>query len=766
MSQLGQSHIPVTCDEGVYHIAREIMMNNPNEFKDIVLCLGSFHLIKVVMGAIGKYLEGGGADTILSETKVFGKNEVKTVLDGSHYSRALKGLLMLSEAIERLQWSEFFKQKGVNTYIKELTLLNNLKLLVSSMNEQHSKEELQAFIESSTAIINDFNAFKEERAKLSETFGYWNVFTTMVACLRDLVRADREGNWNLHLQSVQAVLPFFAACDRINYLRWASLYLEDMRKLPDTAPAVHQAFINGKFVVKRTSGKFCAVGADMCLEQTINRSQKSASGIIGSTKQKQFVARWEMIYHEMLSVVNLFRNVSGVGTLNTELHLKSEFRAPVTKALNGMVNDMITYIKENENPATSSPNQKLHNILTQEVATEDIKNDLLQFQHNSVVLYETFRTERFITKHRSLFDTIHRNNLKTFKTLRSKEKTPEVKAKNEKKQLAQAQKTFDISRVRGYDVRCLLKHDLVETSYLFDDDGLMVKPNKSELCTELEKKLKDNDYLMAPRWIDNGTVYIVDVMAWLRHMRTSSLTTFAEFCTAFMDMVNHMSVNAKRIDYVFDTYLEDSVKGGERARRSACAPIEINILKEDTPIPVSMESFWASSSNKAKLQQLLKNVLLKNAQSGVDIVVSGTGIVGKSEVEACKAIIDDNDPVEVPDLDISIEEADVRIIPHLIHAVVGGATRAVVLSNDTDVLVLLLHYWKMAHGHGLKELWMRAGTGKSTRYLPVHILAVEIGDPLCQILRAVHCLTGCDSTSKFGTKAAALRTTSSTLVRT
>lgn len=98
-----------------------------------------------------------------------------------------------------------------------------------------------------------------------------------------------------------------------------------------------------------------------------------------------------------------------------------------------------------------------------------------------------------------------------------------------------------------------------------------------------------------------------------------------------------------------------------------------------------------------------------------------------------------------------------RIIPHLIHAVVGGATRAVVLSNDTDVLVLLLHYWKMAHGHGLKELWMRARTGKSTRYLPVHILAMEIGEPLCRILPAVHCLTGCDSTSKYGTKAAALK---------
>ena len=57
-----------------------------------------------------------------------------------------------------------------------------------------------------------------------------------------------------------------------------------MYKLANTAPEVYQAFIAGKFVVKRTYEKFNAVGANMALGQTINRSQKSASGIMGNTK--------------------------------------------------------------------------------------------------------------------------------------------------------------------------------------------------------------------------------------------------------------------------------------------------------------------------------------------------------------------------------------------------------------------------------------------------------------------------------------------------
>ena len=52
----------------------------------------------------------------------------------------------------------------------------------------------------------------------------------------------------------------------------------------------------------------------------------------------------------------------------------------------------------------------------------------------------------------------------------------------------------------------------------------------------------------------------------------------------------------------------------------------------------------------------------------------------------------------------------------------------------------------------LDELWMRAGIGDTTRYIPLHIIADRIG-ALSSVLPAVHALTGSDITSKFGTKA-------------
>ena len=86
-----------------------------------------------------------------------------------------------------------------------------------------------------------------------------------------------------------------------------------MKRLPEYAPEIHQQFMLGNFVVKHTPGKFKAVAVDMALEQSINRSQKSIPGIIGCTKRKGYVIRWEIIYHEMLAICNLQREVSGTG---------------------------------------------------------------------------------------------------------------------------------------------------------------------------------------------------------------------------------------------------------------------------------------------------------------------------------------------------------------------------------------------------------------------------------------------------------------------
>ena len=84
-------------------------------------------------------------------------------------------------------------------------------------------------------------------------------------------------------------MPTFQQCDSINYLRYASLYLEKMGQLSDQFPKIYDHFKNGEFVVKGKPGTFNAVTPDMKLEQTIQRSKKSQSVIIGQTRQNNYV---------------------------------------------------------------------------------------------------------------------------------------------------------------------------------------------------------------------------------------------------------------------------------------------------------------------------------------------------------------------------------------------------------------------------------------------------------------------------------------------
>ena len=52
----------------------------------------------------------------------------------------------------------------------------------------------------------------------------------------------------------------------------------------------------------------------------------------------------------------------------------------------------------------------------------------------------------------------------------------------------------------------------------------------------------------------------------------------------------------------------------------------------------------------------------------------------------------------------------------------------------------------------LKNLYIKIGTGTSTRYLPVHELANILGEKQCRKLSKAHITTSCDWLSKLGTK--------------
>ena len=77
-------------------------------------------------------------------------------------------------------------------------------------------------------------------------------------------------------------------------------------------------------------------------------------------------------------------------------------------------------------------------------------------------------------------------------------------------------------------------------------------------------------------------------------------------------------------------------------------------------------------------------LLLKNTK----VVLSGIAD-GKT---LCHCIPTSEEAIQLPELESNIEEADMRLIPHSLHAAQDMAKRIIILSNDTDVLVLDIHF--------------------------------------------------------------------------
>ena len=232
-----------------------------------------------------------------------------------------------------------------------------------------------------------------------------------------------------------------------------------------------------------------------------------------------------------------------------------------------------------------------------------------------------------------------------------------------------------------------------------------------------------------------------------------NLTSFNQFFETLLHIFEQLSKQCMRIDIVFDLYLNNSVKGYERLRRSKVDSIETLILRYDQQLPVDIDRFWSSNKNKTNLQKAFIKWMINNYNSHKSVYLGGSH---DEELAMCLHLQNGNAYI-VPALNYGHEEADNRIIYHINHAVkVERFSRIIVASGDTDVFICLLYHfsnWKKAN---LKELWVLCGQGNTTRAVPLHNKNDCLDLSVINILPAIHALTGCDTTSKIGTKKSAL----------
>ena len=79
---------------------------------------------------------------------------------------------------------------------------------------------------------------------------------------------QQVANWPLTLNALKDLCPLFAF-GHTNYARWVPVFLKDMANLSNTHPEVHEAFMEGKFVVQRGDNFFSLIALDQSQEHSI-----------------------------------------------------------------------------------------------------------------------------------------------------------------------------------------------------------------------------------------------------------------------------------------------------------------------------------------------------------------------------------------------------------------------------------------------------------------------------------------------------------------
>lgn len=414
LSQLNQEFLIVTCDEGVYKIAKHIQFLNGKEFDKIILCLGSFHLTKVMQACIGKYLQYSGINNIFIEAGLFGLCVVDQILSGNHYTRCMKTFTYLLETLRSLQIKEFFScargEKYENAIVYILLLKNNFMENDLDNCRDDCKYTFKQLQNSIKPLLDDFNNFIFMRSKESQLFRYWNNAATLISLMLDLVRADRTGNYKLHLETVGKCLPIFHCLDRLNYARWCSVYLGDMHRLKQNAPEAYDELCKGRCSINRSVVPFTSVATDQALEQSNNKFKKSPGGTIRITTNTECSTSWELTFYEFLAIGNSFKDIAFSSNSDNEFVNHHESFQSNTFNPETAVEKIWNLLSQDQYNPFLIGSHELRNICTNELVHPVVSLRILNIFEEGLKMYETFKNARFCDKSKNLSDTLSKNN--------------------------------------------------------------------------------------------------------------------------------------------------------------------------------------------------------------------------------------------------------------------------------------------------------------------------------------------------------------------
>ncbi|XP_030267556.1 uncharacterized protein LOC115578638 [Sparus aurata] len=234
----------------------------------------------------------------------------------------------ISEALMRLAWEEFtpWVEKNAPERSEMIkSFLEDVKVMTSELNQEKMTNLLQSPL--SAELITLWTDFLEHlHHNNGELSAFWMPYIDMVEdVVLGLLRASREGDWELHLHAIRTMIPWCFAYDKMNYARYLSPYFAQMTNLPEKYPSVYEAFKTGQFSVQLSNNNtFGRIPVDQTIEVTVNKVTQTPGGTSRFSLKAGAVRRYYLTAEQCIP-----RTVKGDATRQ---QIKAfSFRATVTK---------------------------------------------------------------------------------------------------------------------------------------------------------------------------------------------------------------------------------------------------------------------------------------------------------------------------------------------------------------------------------------------------------------------------------------------------
>jgi hypothetical protein len=676
-SRLQQAKVFVTFDQPLCHKAYEILLSSP-DLSCIEVRLGGFHLLMSFLGAIGMIMGGSGLED-LWET-IYARNTVTQMMNGKQYARTLRAHFLTQQVLLHILFLDCTEKQDIEY---------NLQYAFSDILTQELLLEDAGECRDVMTAYTCINEKIEKLSSNSRTARLWAQYIEMVELVRLYIKAERAGDWDLHLYCVQQMLPYLHSAGHLNYAKTAHIYLQRMLELQKTMPQSELERFVGKayFTIRRTDKFWSGTWTDMVIEQYLMRSIKSIGGLThGRGFKSSTIAKWINTMPQTTKVVDKVECFAGVSSRTSEQHAEVKDARIKRDVLDA--GKMLNWLSQHN--AFPSETPELISISSGLIGGDKVNCDQAKEVGLKSIMSMTGKT----------FNNVHLSRKLNVITLAATQKGMQIR---DDIVLVDSNQLFHrmVCVVRSEEeLKEALKFELAAWPPSLFKDCLMRKGSgKASLVPLLESFCKPSTSL--PDGVTNVS-FIIDGGYLLHKCVWEKNEKYKDIAKRYVSyVISHYG--SKDVTVVFDGYNEITTKDCERDRRGCSAEV---FVEENAYAVLPQGDFLANSKNKTRFIELLADHL---KTAGITVFQASS-------------------------------DADLLIVSCGICCAQRGST-SVVVGEDTDLLVLLT-------GLSDRNIYMMIPNkgNRPTKVFSIQSLQESMGDMKNYILMT-HALTGCDTTS-------------------